>query len=482
MIGAITGDVLGSVYEGAMMKRKDFRLFNTLNRPTDDSVLTLAVADAILRADDAPTEADFAASLREKGRRYPRAGYGGSFRRWIEDSTMGAYQSWGNGSAMRASAVGWAYESVEDVLRVAELSARPTHDHREGIKGAQSVALAVFLARHGASREELRLEIAHQFGYDLDRTVDEIRPGYAFEISCQRSVPESIIAFLDSTDFEDAIRNAISLGGDADTQACIAGAVAEAFYGGVPESMLAWVLPRLDSSQLRIAREFAGRFMTETRVAQIMDRLVGDRLPGGRDAGDEVERPSSRGPEFRIVLSGETWGRIEEYAERLGSSHEATTGRRVADQLEILTRVPGDDDGSATREPDRQPVTPAILLDALLNSKCPRIFAESEVRGDGSDWTTEELGLLGDLGVAVPVTVYDDARHRNPRVHESPLTGTLLFVPGALLRADSAAVAADWDAVVRGDAIDQDRYAALYERRLVPLLSYASARALAFGR
>jgi len=295
VIGAITGDVLGSVYEGAMIKRKDFRLFTTLNRPTDDSVLTIAVADAILRGDEGPagpdparrmpTEADFAASLREMGRRYPRAGYGGSFRRWMEDNTMGPYQSWGNGSAMRASAVGWAYETVDDVLRVAELSARPTHDHAEGIKGAQAVALAVFLARGGISRDELRLEISRRFGYDLERTIDEIRPGYAFEISCQRSVPESIIAFLDSTDFEDTIRNAISLGGDADTQACIAGAIAEAYYGGVPESMLAWVLPRLDSSQLEILRGFASRFMGEIRAAETMDRLV----VGGSSRHGEVD-------------------------------------------------------------------------------------------------------------------------------------------------------------------------------------------------
>lgn len=286
MIGAITGDVLGSVYERATIKRKDVRLHNDRSRPTDDSVLTLAVAETILKIDGIPTEADFAASLREIGRRYPRAGYGGSFRRWLADATMGPYQSWGNGSAMRVSPVGWAYESADDVLRVAALTARPTHDHPEGIKGARAVALAVYLARQGVSRDELRSELTRRFDYDLDRTIDEIRPGYTFEISCRRSVPESIIAFLDSVDFEDAIRNAISLGGDADTQACIAGAIAEAHYGGVPESMLAWVVPRLDAQQLRVAREFAARFMSATHVAETIDRLVNGGNPERREESD----------------------------------------------------------------------------------------------------------------------------------------------------------------------------------------------------
>jgi ADP-ribosylglycohydrolase len=534
MIGAIVGDVLGSVYERAraQTKRKDFRLYRAEDRATDDSVLTLAVARTILLANQAPAaadnvpripaEADFAKNLREIGRRYPRAGYGGSFHRWLDDEKMGPYSSWGNGSAMRASAVGWAYENAEDVLYAAEQSARPTHNHPEGIKGAQAVALAVFLARKGAARGELRLEIARRFGYDLDRTVDEIRPGYKFEISCQLSVPESIIAFLDSVDFEDAIRNAISLGGDADTQACIAGAVAEAHYGGVPQAMLAWVLPRLDELQFRIAREFALRFMSGSQTAETIERFAEDRLtdnllsgrqlPAGQgrsdvsdlsdvsevtdlsdmpgrsalpDAAgdsDEFEQSLRSIPEYRILLSGETWKMLENYAGRLKSGHGAGPGRRVAEQLELLTRAPYDKDGSETTDADRRPVTTELLIDVLVNSKRPRIFAESEVKGDGSDWTAEELGLLGDLGIAVPVTIFDDGRHFAPKVHTPPLRGTLLFVPGALLRADSGNLPADWDAVVSGGRIDQERYTALYERRLVPLLSYASARSLAVGR
>ena len=283
VIGAITGDVIGSAYEGAGTKTTGFRLFNDRARPTDDSVLTLAVARAILDTGGAPTVADFAAHLRELGRRYPRAGYGGTFVHWLADDRMGAYGSWGNGSAMRSSPAGWAYDTVENVLRYAGLTARPTHDHPEGVKGAQAVALAVLLARQGATRAHLRNEISRRFSYDLDRTVDDIRPAYTFEISCRRSVPESIIAFLDSTDFESAIRNAISLGGDADTQACIAGAVAEAFYGGVPPAILEWVLRRLDGPQLHIVHRFTRRYLPDRGIAEAVEQIAGDRLESEDD-------------------------------------------------------------------------------------------------------------------------------------------------------------------------------------------------------
>lgn len=284
MLGAIAGDVLGSVYEGRPTKRKDFRLFHAEDRPTDDSVLTLAVARAILDTAGDATQADFALALREFGRRYPRAGYGGNFRRWLFDEGMGPYHSWGNGSAMRASAIGWAFESVEDVLRMAERSALPTHNHPEGVKGAQAVALGVLRARQGTSREEVRQELSRRFGYDLARTVDDIRPGYHFDVSCQGSVPEAIIAFLDSTDVEDAIRNAVSLGGDADTQACIAGALAEAHYGGVPESIRSWVLPRLDDAQREILQSFTRHYMGAPGPwapgpASLLDSLLNTRPP-----------------------------------------------------------------------------------------------------------------------------------------------------------------------------------------------------------
>lgn len=228
MLGAIAGDVIGSTFEAWPTKTADFPLFSDRSRFTDDTVLTVAIAHAILEGED------YGLALRDFGRRYPYAGYGGSFYDWLKSAEPRPYGSWGNGSAMRVSPVGFAFDTVEDVLEEAAKTAAPTHNHPEGIKGAQAVALAIFLARTGSSKGEIRESIGRRFGYDLTRTLDEIRPDYSFEISCQKSVPESMIAFLESDDLEDAIRKAISLGGDADTMACIAGGIAEAFYGEVP--------------------------------------------------------------------------------------------------------------------------------------------------------------------------------------------------------------------------------------------------------
>jgi ADP-ribosylglycohydrolase len=237
MIGAIAGDMIGAPYEGDPIKEKNFDM--RVAEFTDDTVLTLAVAHAIL------TGEDMAGTLKSFARRYPDAGYGGTFIRWIWTESNAPYNSFGNGSAMRVSPVGFAFDTEEDVLDWAGRSAAVTHNHPEGIKGAQATALAIFMARHDSDKDTIRSEIAGRFGYDLDRTVDEIRPGYAFDITCQGSVPESIVAFLDSTSWADAIRNAISLGGDADTMACIAGGIAQAFYGQVPGAIAGAVRRKL---------------------------------------------------------------------------------------------------------------------------------------------------------------------------------------------------------------------------------------------
>ncbi|UCD79514.1 MAG: ADP-ribosylglycohydrolase family protein [Desulfobacterales bacterium] len=228
MIGAIAGDIIGSVYEHYPIKTKDFPLFDSRCRFTDDSVLTVAVADAILKG------RSYSDSMREIGRRYPHAGYGGSFIQWLYSHDPQPYNSWGNGAAMRVSPVGFAFATEEQVLEEARKTAEISHNHPEGIKGAQATALAVFLARAGHDKEEIRKQISQRFGYDLGRGVDDIRPGYTFDVSCQGTVPEAIIAFLDSESYEDAVRNAVSLGGDSDTLACITGGFAEAFYGEVP--------------------------------------------------------------------------------------------------------------------------------------------------------------------------------------------------------------------------------------------------------
>jgi ADP-ribosylglycohydrolase len=228
MIGAISGDVIGSVYEHRPIKSKEFALFENRSRFTDDTVLTVAIADAILG------DHSYVESLKRYTRKYPHAGFGGYFWQWAHSDRQEPYNSWGNGSAMRVSPVGYAFDSIERVLTEAERTAAVTHNHPEGVKGAQATALAVYLARQNVDKDEIRFELQSRFGYDLKRHIDQIRPGYSFDVSCQGSVPEALLSFLEASDYEDAIRNAISLGGDSDTLACIAGAVAAPFYGGVP--------------------------------------------------------------------------------------------------------------------------------------------------------------------------------------------------------------------------------------------------------
>ena len=253
ILGAIAGDIIGSPYERRPMKRTDFPLFSDRSRFTDDTVMTVATAHAIL------TGTSYEAAYLHFGRRYPNAGYGGAFREWLQSESPKPYDSWGNGSAMRVSPVGWAFTDVDTVLREAERSAAPTHGDPEGVKGAQAVALAVFLARTGLSKGEIRDDLQRRFGYSLERTVEEIRPGYAFDVSCQGSVPEAIVAFMDSTDWESAVRLAVSLGGDSDTQGCIAGAIAEAFYGGVPEIVAATAMSCLPDDLRTVVDRFGKR-------------------------------------------------------------------------------------------------------------------------------------------------------------------------------------------------------------------------------
>ena len=255
MHGAIVGDIIGSVHEGRGTKTKKFPLFTPESRFTDDSVLTIAVADALL------TGKSYTDALQEYARGYPHAGYGGMFIRWALQSRREPYQSFGNGSAMRVSPVAYRFDTIEEVLKQAEASAAVTHDHPEGIKGAQAVALAMFLARTGCEKPEIRARIRDRFQYALDQPLDEIRPNYTFEVSCQQTVPQAIQAFLESADFEDSIRNAISLGGDADTMACIAGAIAEAYYGGVPDDIAHVALSRLEPPLLDVAQRFHDRWV-----------------------------------------------------------------------------------------------------------------------------------------------------------------------------------------------------------------------------
>ncbi|MEZ4847599.1 MAG: ADP-ribosylglycohydrolase family protein [Bacteroidia bacterium] len=250
MLGAIIGDVIGSRFEKENIKSKTFELFTKDSRYTDDTVLTIATADKLING------GDYAQLYRKYAQKHPLAGFGGTFRKWMTGIIDGPYNSWGNGSAMRVSPVGYAFDTEEEVLEEAKISASVTHNHSEGIKGAQAVAMAIFVARKGQSKPEIKTYIEQTFQYDLSQTIEEIRPEYKFDVSCQGSVPQAIIAFLESTDFEDAIRTAISIGGDSDTIACISGAIAEAFYGGIPEELVEQTLARLPKSFKKIIEDF----------------------------------------------------------------------------------------------------------------------------------------------------------------------------------------------------------------------------------
>ncbi len=254
MIGAIAGDIIGSAYEHSIMKQIDFNLFTEKSTFTDDSVMTVAVASVLLDG------GSFVNNLQQWGRRYPNAGYGFNFFQWIHDDLPQPYNSWGNGSAMRVSPVGFAFNELQDVLVKAKESAEVSHNHPEGIKGAQATALAIFMGRNGFTKGQIKESIESNFGYDLGRKLEEIRKTYVFDVSCQGSVPESIIAFLESTDYESAIRLAVSLGGDSDTQACNAGGIAEAYYKEIPSVIISETRKILPNDLLGIVERFEKRW------------------------------------------------------------------------------------------------------------------------------------------------------------------------------------------------------------------------------
>jgi len=250
MLGAIAGDIIGSVHEFEARKTKDFPLFVAKSRFTDDTVLTIAVADCLL------TGSSYTDKFHEYTRAYPDRGYGARFWHWVESGSRRPYNSWGNGAAMRVSPVAFALQTLDGVLKEARASAEVTHNHPEGIRGAQATAAATSLARQGNSKNKIRSVIEKQFGYDLSRGTSTIRQTYSFNESCQETVPEAITSFLESEDYEDAVRLAISLGGDADTLACIAGGIAEAFYGSVPAAIANPALALLDDGLRKTVKRF----------------------------------------------------------------------------------------------------------------------------------------------------------------------------------------------------------------------------------
>lgn len=263
MLGAIIGDTIGSVYEMRNVKKTDFPLFQSWSTPTDDSVMSIAVADWLLHNSER-TQIELERYMIKWGFKYPDAGYGPAFSQWLfmpynlnmdlyakhidagnepEEvlkmvGIRRPYGSWGNGSAMRCSACGWMAQTLDESMELASRSAKITHNSPEGIRGAKATVSAIFMARHGASKEEIKAYIEENFYYDLSRDCEDIRPGYDFDVSCQGTMPAALAAFFDSYDYESAVRLAVSLGGDSDTIACITGGIAEAFYGEIPESII----------------------------------------------------------------------------------------------------------------------------------------------------------------------------------------------------------------------------------------------------
>lgn len=258
MLGAITSDIIGSVYEFIDTKPEmDFPLFTEESFFTDDTVLTVALADSILNG------IPYQDKLREYYKRYPDAGYGGMFHQWARSKNPKPYNSWGNGSAMRVSPIGWAYNDIETVLQKAKESAEVTHNHPEGIKGAQATAVSIFLARAGKTKANIKEYVEQNFKYDLNLDIEELRIHYRFNESCKETVPQAIYTFLVSDSFEDSIRKAIYIGGDCDTLACINGSIAEAFYGGVPEEIKLEVYKRMDNRITIITNDFRKKFIID---------------------------------------------------------------------------------------------------------------------------------------------------------------------------------------------------------------------------
>ena len=273
MYGAILGDIVGSPYEFDCnnYKAKDFPLFSRRSDFTDDTVMTLAVAKALLSTrgqDDAAIKAALVREMQRLGRAYPDRGYGTHFGGWLYEDDPQPYQSYGNGSAMRVSPAAWLAKNMAETLHLARLTAEVTHDHPEGIKGAQATAAAIFLARTGHGKEKIKAYVERKFGYDLSCTCDEIRPTYHHVESCQETVPQAITAFLESRDFEDALRTAVSLGGDSDTLAAITGSIAEAFYG-VPEELRQECRKRLTPKLAKILREWESVLYNEKICGRI---------------------------------------------------------------------------------------------------------------------------------------------------------------------------------------------------------------------
>lgn len=338
MYGAILGDIIGSPYEFDVnnIKTTEFELFSERSEFTDDSIMTLAVADALMNcgidADEQTMKKAIIEAMREYGRRYPFAGYGVNFSMWLAQKDPKPYDSYGNGSAMRVSSVPWlCQEDMAKMLHIAAVTAQVTHNHPEGIKGAQATAAVIFMAIHGAPKELIRDTVSKAFGYDLTKTCDEIRPSYHHVESCQETVPQAICAFLEGNSFEEVIRLAVSLGGDSDTLTCIAGSMAEAFYG-VPEELRAEAEARLPEDLRGILDRFESK-LEEDRKAREKDPA---RMDAWKNALTPQRHPSpGKGPHF---IGSEA---IEKCLEELRKDHSRENMIRSFEAVRMAMRAGG---------------------------------------------------------------------------------------------------------------------------------------------
>jgi len=404
--GLIAGDMIGSVYEHRRVASYDFPLFHPRSTWTDDTVLGLAVADAIVHG------TPYGEALRSFARRYPDAGFGGSFTGWFNEDDAPPYSSWGNGSAMRVAAVGYAFDSLDLVLSEARSTALPTHDHPEGIRGAQAVAGAVLLARTGRTREQIREFVTDEIGYDLSVPVEQLRRTYSFDVSCQGSVPQAIRCFLESKTWEEAVRNAVYIGGDSDTLAAIAGSIAEAFYGGIPKPVVRRVQEDLPQDLLSVLEEFVEQY----------------GLAGSLDASTQVLagplRTDDEDSDFSMGSSHSEESVQTSAAVRDSEYFQHNVGFMPSDAVDVSSMTPVEVDAASDDEP-------AVEMEDLYSVEA------TQARECGRTIMRETGRWFHDNGSAVPeskhMVISTPAMHVQRASEVARITGAVACIPDFLL-------------------------------------------------
>ena len=343
MLGAIVGDIVDSVYEFNNTKDYNFHMVTPRSRFTDDTVMTLAVAEW-LTEDKTHSESYLIKCMQELGRKYPNVGYGGTFRRWLYRKNPKTYNSWGNGSAMRVSPVGYFAHNLGETMELAKTSAEVTHHHPEGIKGAQAIASAIYLARQGKAKKDIQQYVSDTFDYDLNRTIDLIRPAYTFDVSCMGSVPEAIIAFLDGNDFKDTIRKAVSIGGDSDTFGAMAGSIAQAMYG-MPKPLAGYCYECLTPELRSILDEFEDMTDHHTDDPFNLERFLTMQTPVYKTVLEEMRNGYKRGhymwyifPQLRGLghsANSYIYG-LADIEEAKAYLHNPLLGRRLRETIKVL--------------------------------------------------------------------------------------------------------------------------------------------------